>query len=234
MTWISEDPTYLVGLCLLASAIFFVALRVTQSGKFLIWALGALAAAGVVLAVEWVWVTDNERIEAVVYDLRRALLASDADAVLDHLTDDIQFVQDDRALSSAAARAMIRMAVANSKFDIVRVRGLQTSSGQLTRRGKADFKVFISGSAQGPMGLGGVGTADTSWSLGFLETEPNVWKVDRITPTSLPIGALPFRPPIQPGLNRDIPAPGEPGHDRARFKRWGHDRFPGVVAPPGD
>lgn len=234
MTWISEDPTYLVGLCLLASAGFFVALRATQNGKYLIWALAALGAAGVALAVDWVWVTDNERIEAVVYDLRRALLASDADAVLDHLTDDVQFVQDDRAISSAAARAMIRIAVANSKFEIVRVRGLQTSSGKLTRRGKADFKVFISGSAQGPMGLGAVGTADTSWSLGFLETAPEVWKVDRITPVSLPIGALPYRPYPQPAAGSAIPAPGEPGHGRGRFKRWSRDRFPGEAAPVGD
>lgn len=237
MTWISEDPTYLVGLCLLASAGCFVALRATQNGKYLIWALGALAAAGLVLVIEWVWVTDNERIEAVVYDLRRALLASDADAVLDHLTENVQYVQNDQALSSTAARTMIRLAVTNSRFDIVRVRGLQTSSGKLTRRGKADFKVFVSGSAQGPMGLAGAGTSDTSWSLGFLETEPNVWKVDRITPISLPFGAPPYGPwgqPPPPNIRPGDPAPG--GRGSRRFGRRGHDhgRIPGVVAPGDD
>jgi len=211
MTWISEDPTYLVGLCLLAAGGFLVALRTTQNGKFLIWGLLALAVAVAVLVVEQVWVTDNERIEAVVYDLRRALLASDADEVLAHLTPDVQFVQDDRAVSATAARTMIRLAVTNSRFEIVRVRGLQTSSGKLTRRGKADFKVFVQGSAQGPMGLGAVGAADTSWSLGFVETEPGVWLVDRITPVSLPLGALPYRPWGQPGGMRSPRAPGAPG-----------------------
>ena len=30
----------------------------------------------------------------------------------------------------------------------------------------------------------------TTWSLGFQETEPGVWKVNRITPVSIPRGVL--------------------------------------------
>jgi len=231
MTWLSEDPTFLVGLCLLTAAGCFVALRTTQSGKFLIWGLSALVVAVLVLVVERVWVTDNERIEAVVYDLRRALLASDAEAILAHLTPDAQFVEDDRALSAAAARAMIRAAVSNSRFEIVRVRGLQTSSGRLTRRGKADFKVFFQGASQAPMSMGLAGAGDTAWSLGFVETEPGVWKVDRITPVSLPMGASPYRPWDKTAVDPSLSAPRN--HGRGRFRRHLHpEPAPGLAPIP--
>ena len=93
MSMFSEDPTLPVGALLLAAAVCFVTLRARQEGKYLIWGLAALAAAAGVAAVEWFWVTDEERIEAVVYDLRRSLLASDPQGVLAHLTPDVQYVQ---------------------------------------------------------------------------------------------------------------------------------------------
>ena len=40
-----------------------------------------------------------------------------------------------------------------------------------------------------------VGTANSTWSLGFQETEPGVWKVNRITPVSM-TGRRGFDPPI--------------------------------------
>ena len=73
MTYLSEDPTYLAGGLLLLAGAFLVALKVTQQGKYLIRAGIALGLGLVVVVVEWLWVTDNERIEQVVYDLRRAV-----------------------------------------------------------------------------------------------------------------------------------------------------------------
>jgi len=223
MTLISEDPTLLVGLCLLAAVGCFVALRTTQDGKYLVWGISALGVAVVALVVERVWVTDNERIEAVVYDLQRALRASDADAILAHLTPEVQLVQDEGALSATATRALIRASLANTRFEIVRVRGLQTSSGRLTRRGKADFRAFIQGDSQGLMGFGVAGASDTAWSLGFVETEPGVWKVDRITPVSLPNGVSALARPWSKAAGQpSLSAPGEPRrHGRGPFGHRG-------------
>ena len=66
------------GLLLLAGG-FAVALGSTQQGKYLIRAMIAAGLAAAVVAVEWAWVTDNERIEQVVYDLRDAVVNSDVD-----------------------------------------------------------------------------------------------------------------------------------------------------------
>jgi hypothetical protein len=222
----TEDPTLPVVVLLMASACCFVALRVRQEGKYLIWGGATLAVAGVVMAFEWLWVTDVERIEGIVYDLRRALLASDSQGILAHLTPDAQFVQSGSSMTPETTRSLITGNVSAAKLDLVRVRGLQASAGSRTRRGKAEFKVFTRGSIQGPLGFGAFsGAADSAWSLGFEETRPGVWKINRITPISTPINpavfagwVAPRRPEAQyPGMmDPSLHGPMASDHDRGR------------------
>lgn len=214
MTLISDDPTWLAGALVLAAVACFLALKTTQEGKYLVWGLTALAAAGLVVAVEWVWVTDDERIEYVVYDLRKALLAGDVEGVLARMTPEVQYVQEGQTVSGAATRLLIRSSMAGSNFETLRIHGLQTSVGRQTRRGKAEFKVFVQGNVQGPLGMGGAGTTNTAWSLGFEEVKPKVWLVNRITPVSLPynIAASLNAPRVDPA---DVQRP----HFGRRFHR---------------
>jgi hypothetical protein len=188
MTYLSEDPTFLaVGLSLVAGA-FLVALNVSQQGKYLIWAGAALGLAVTVVVIEWVWVTDNERIEQVVYDLRQSVLHSDVQGVLSHLAPNVQYLQGDLALSEDRTRALVEVNVSHASFDFVRISDLQVSAGQQSRRGKAEFRVFTRGRLHGS-GTEGT-TAVSTWSLGFEETAPGIWKVNRISPLSVPIGLL--------------------------------------------
>ena len=108
MTFLSEDPTYLAGGLLLLAGAFVIALKVTQQGKYLLGAGVALALALAVVLIEWMWVTDNERIEKVVQDVRTAVLNSDAEAVLAHLTPDVSYSDSDTSRKSEATRALIR------------------------------------------------------------------------------------------------------------------------------
>jgi ketosteroid isomerase-like protein len=235
MTFLSEDPTYLAGALLLLAGAFAVALRVTQQGKYLVWALSAAGLAVAVVAIERFWVTDSERIERVVYDLRRAVLASDAEAVLKHLTPDVQYVQNGTPLSGEATRELIRTNLGNASFDLVHLRELQTSAGRQTRRGKAEFRLMAKGRLRTSMATYDVGTADSTWSLGFQETGPGEWKVNRITPVLVPEGvrniAAPSYRPGGPGVGR----PGDglpygPTQARARGMRF-RDRPSAAVAP---
>ncbi|WP_165224735.1 hypothetical protein [Aquisphaera insulae] len=210
MTVLAEDPTYLAVGLVLAAAACFVAVRVTQQGKFLMWAMGALGVAGLLVLVDYLWVTDNERIERVVYDLRGAVLASDADRVLANLTPDVEYVQNEMAISGEATRELIRANLRNATFDFVHLRDLQASAGRRTRRGKAEFRVYARGTLK--TSLGGsynVGTVNTTWSLGFQETAPGVWQVNRITPVVVPDGAIQTPMPAIPDIGlRGRPGPG--------------------------
>jgi hypothetical protein len=190
MTILAEDPTYLVlALSFLAGA-FLVALKVTQQVKYLFWGLAMLGLVLAVLVIEQVWVTDNERIERVVYDLRQAVLASNAEGVLAHLAPDVEYVQQGTTLSGEATRGLIRANLANASFDFVHINSLATSAGQQTRRGTAEFRVYAKGTLQTPLVTYNVGTANSTWSLGFQETAPGIWKVNRITPVSVPEGTI--------------------------------------------
>ena len=185
MEYLSEDPWPLAGALGLVALGFLVALLITQQGKHLIRAGIALGLALAVIGIEHFWVTDNERIEAVVYDLARAVGASDPGALEAHLAPDFE------APLGAVGRALIRAALPNIKFDFVRVSKLVVNAGAQSRQGTADFTVHASGMASAPL-LGSHAFATppsgTDWSLGFRETAPGRWMVTRITPTRLPRG----------------------------------------------
>jgi hypothetical protein len=189
MEYLSEDPTYLAGSLGIAGAAFLIALRLTQQGKYLVWAGIALSLALLVLAIEWIWVTDNERIEQVVYSLGRAVESADSPAVLGHLTPDVRYVARGASLPGPATRSMIEGAVAGAKFDFLRITHLRVNAGGQSRRGTAEFQVVASGSVEGPFNTLNFGTTNSSWSLGFRETSPKVWKVNRITPIRFPSGS---------------------------------------------
>lgn len=169
MTYLSEDPTLLVTILLLVAGVFLVALNVSQQGKYLIWSSIAFVLAVLVLVTEWVWVTDNERIEHVVYELRQAVLNSDAQGVLSHLAPNVQYLQGDIALSEDATRALVEANLSRARLEFVRISDLQISAGQQSRRGKAEFRAFTRGTLNS--GFEG-GTAISAWSLGFEETAP--------------------------------------------------------------
>jgi hypothetical protein len=155
----------------------------------MIWGLAALGLAGAVLVIEHFWVTDAERIEGVVYDLRDAVAASDAERVLTHLAPDVEFVQHGHTRSSGAAtRAYIRTLLANTKFDFLRITHLKAEASRLSRLGSAEFRVIAGGSIEVSTVTHNFGTTNSDWSLGFEEVSPGVWKVNRITPTRPPSG----------------------------------------------
>ena len=99
MTYLSEDPTYLAGALSLVAGALLITLNITKQGKYLVAAGIAFGLALAVLLIEWMWVTDNERIEMVVYDVRKAVLNSDAEAVIAHLAPDVSYSQDGTSLS---------------------------------------------------------------------------------------------------------------------------------------
>ena len=244
MTYLSEDPTFLAGGLLLLAGAFLLALKVTQHGKYAIRAGVALVLAVAVVLIEWVWVTDNERIEHVVYDLGRAVQSSDADRVLAHLMPTVQYLQGETVLTTGTTRELIRSNLSNAQFNFVRISDLQTSAGQQSRRGVAEFRVISSGSLHTSQGMINTPTNVTAWSLGFQEAEPSVWKVSRITPVSMPQGVLAMPGGLPPTdgsqlgyndgitLSRPSDTRSLPGSRRSSPKSRG-SRFPGPLNPSG-
>jgi hypothetical protein len=233
MTYLSEDPTFLAGGLLLLGAAFVIALKATQQGKYLIGAATTLVLAVLVVIVEWVWVTENERIEKVVYEVRAAVLKSDADGVLAHLAPNVMYQQGDTALMSDATRELIRKNVSDVRLEFARITELRTSVGQQTRRGIAEFRVFTRGGLKSSSQVSDGMTTMTAWSFGFQETEPGVWKIYRISPVSIPSGVLALPGGVMPsdgshiGLNDGIGVPRSGAHSFPQGRNRSR-RTPGV------
>jgi len=186
MVYLSEDPTLLAGLFLLVAGAFVVAMRATQQGKYLVRAVIAATLAAAVVMVEWLWVTDNERIEQVVYGLRDAVANSDAEGVLRRLTPEVTYVKGDMSLDGEATRDLIRDNLSRVRFEIVRISNLETNAGRQSRHGTAMFSAFFKGTADTSAAPVQFGSVNSIWSLGLRETGPGVWKVYRITPVQVP------------------------------------------------
>ncbi len=204
MEFLSEDPTYMVGGLGVAAAVFLILLKVTQQGKYLVRALATIGLALLVLGVERLWVTDNERVENAVYTLAKAVEASNAQEALALMTDDVRYVNRGDSMSSLVTRTFVQSTIQNAKFDFLRVTRLKTHTGSQTRRGTAEFQVVASGSIQRYKTLN-FGSANSEWSLGFKETSPGVWKVNRITPLRVP-GAQAMLPVADNSGEMSIPA----------------------------
>jgi hypothetical protein len=196
MYYLAEDPSYVLAALGLVAVGLLVALKVTQQGKFLIWTVIVAAVAAGVFGFERYWVTDAERIEAVVYDLGRAVEASDVDRIKSHLDDRVTFGLSGQTTDASFLLRMVLPMLKRTHFDFVRIGRLTTGAGDQSRRGTAEFAVtatgvFDDGGAQVPLGSSG-----TEWSMGFREASPGVWKVNRITALRLP---LPVRRLLLPG-----------------------------------
>jgi ketosteroid isomerase-like protein len=190
MEFLSEDATFLVWGLALAGLASLVALRVTQRGKFLVWGVGLLAGAGVVWAIESVWVTDRERIEGVVLDMARAVEGRDADRVLKHLAPEVTGNLG-LPLGGPLLKAAIKTYVEGTRFDFIHISKLRANAGALSRAGTAEFAVAASGvrETEGPVPFA---ASNTQWSFGLRETSPGLWQVYRINAVSLPEGYQQF------------------------------------------
>ena len=188
MQLLTEDPTYLAGGLALLAAAFLIAMRLTQQGKFLIWAGAALGVALLSVVTDWLWVTDNERVEQAVYGLAKAVAASDVPGMLSYFDEDVHYTSRTTvSLPAKATRTLAESLVANTKFDRIRVTQIRANVGGQSRRGTADFGVEAGGKIQGAYNYDFL-SVKTAWSFGLREVRPGIWKVNRITLVESPQG----------------------------------------------
>jgi hypothetical protein len=182
--YLAEDPWYLAGALAIVALGMLIALKTTQQGKFLIWALVCLGMAGVTIVVEKLWVTDSERIEAVIMEIGRAARRSDADGVIALMTPDVVLEIRGNRLGGMLARPFVRGSLEQAKFDFLTISKIEISSGSQTRRGTANFRVHAGGSYGSFNFMTGASGSD--WSMGLQRSSDGEWKVNRVTATRLP------------------------------------------------
>jgi len=191
MYYLNEDPLYPLMALGLGAAVCLIALRVTQQGKFLVWAGTLAGLAALLFLAERLWVTDAERVEAVVYDLADAVRASDIPRIESHLDGSPTLGRQGQSNGVIPVKLFLSQ-IRHVRFDFVRVGQLHAAVGAQTRRGSAEFRVTTGGTFdEGRAGAQNFAATASQWSLGFRETAPGVWKVNRITALNLPPYVMP-------------------------------------------
>jgi hypothetical protein len=182
--YLAEDPWPLVIVLGMVAFGFLVALRVTQQGKHLLRAIICVALAMAIWTLERFWVTDNERIEKVVYELGHHAERSDVDALFRLLTPDVSFSSASTTLKGPFARAFVSANLKATHFDFVRISRVDAEAYPLSRTGKAEFRVHTGGTWAHYNFL--TGPEGSDWSVGLQELPDHQWKINRITATRLP------------------------------------------------
>jgi hypothetical protein len=201
MYYLAEDPWPLAGALGLLALVFLIALRTTQQAKYLLWAGIAAALLITFVAIERFWVTDDELIEAVVYDVAAAVQAGDAKRVTEHMAPEARVSLPNESFETnpilkAALGVISQMQglkltpellasqLGRFRFDYVKVGSLRTHVGEQARQGTAEFRVHVMGTQIDPFHTFATPVSGMGWSFGLRETSPRVWKITRITPTS--------------------------------------------------
>jgi hypothetical protein len=186
--YVAEDPWPVFFVCLCTALGALVALRGTQQGRFLVIACSALLVGALFWIVEYVWVTDAERVEQVVYDLAEAVKKADAPTVLAKLTPECTFSRGEvKQAEGKLLENLISRALSTTRFDSLTISKLRTNVGKQTRLGQANFRVFASGTTEFALVPTPFAATLTEWSLGLEETSQGVWKINRITATRVPM-----------------------------------------------
>jgi hypothetical protein len=215
--YLAENPWPLVVFFSLIGAGFLVAMRVTQDGRHLVRAMIALGLAGAVLVVDAVWVTEAERIEAVVRELADAVRRSDADAAAAVLDEPLSFGIRNLSISEELDFSTLSIVLRDVKFDWLHVSRLSANAGEQTHRGTAEFRVNTGGTYTN-QGTGHNFIGLSEWSLGFRRTPEGAWKVTRITATKLPPYAMLPMQLRRPRRSDAPPSPVEPPSSGGRYQ----------------
>lgn len=190
--YLAENPWPLTGVLALVASVFLILLKTTQDGRYLMRALVTIGVAVTFLAVERLWVTDNERIEAVVHELVKGVEASDGDRVVALFAPEIMLGMHDNSSLVEVDPPSFRELLKTVEFDWLRVTRLTTHAGQQTKQGSAEFRVNTSGALIGPREIRfNFASVASDWSLGFRKMPDGSWKITRINPVNLPPYATP-------------------------------------------
>lgn len=165
----AENVWPLIWLIALVELILVIAMVGTGRGRFLLW-IGSLALFAVLLVgVEWLWVTDAERIDGAINQVADAVRREDADGILRHLAPQCRFGSYNRDAIGQQAEALFRQV----EFDRVTISQRKTQVFRLRKQATAEFLAVARGKQSGVE----FNPYPTRWILTFIQAEDGLWQV---------------------------------------------------------
>lgn len=200
MEYLSEDPRLVAGALSLVGIAFLVAMKVTQQGKYLIRAGIAFGLALLVVGIEWLWVTDRERVEDTVLGLSKAVAASDGDRAAFFVDPKCVLEVGPESTNQAINHYLgaivgpipdwLRQHLDSIHFDYLRLTRMKTEILPLPGAARVECIAHGSGQKSEPFQSFMIPPDGMGWSFSLREVEPKVWKITRISPGRVDLGAF--------------------------------------------
>ena len=173
MNWLktlfAENPWPLIWVLALAALGLVIAMIATGRGKYLlgVWVLAGLAV--VLLALEWFWQTDRERVDQIIVDLAAAVQLEDANEIAKHLAPNGHYGSLDREGIRRLAESTFR----NFDIDKLTINGKKTEVSTLRKQATSEFLAVVRGKQSNIE----FNPYPTRWILTFDQSKSGDWLV---------------------------------------------------------
>ena len=168
----AENVWPLIWLLALAELVLLIAMVGTGRGRFLVW-IGMLAALAVFLVVlEWLIVTDRERVDGIVDQMARAVRNEDIDELLRHLAPQCHF----GAMDREAVRQLAASVLHEIEVDRVTVSDRTTQVFPRQKQATAEFLAVV----RGKQSQVEFAPYPSRWVLTFHQDPAGQWQVVEI------------------------------------------------------
>jgi hypothetical protein len=171
-TWLGDEVWPLIGLIAIIALGLAIAMVATGRGRFIagIVALGCIAL--LLLAIEYLWVTDRERVDGIIRDMASSAVREDAAAMVRHLSPRCHYGKLDRAaIERLAASTFDQFAI-----DRVNISSRKTELFPMRNEARADFLAVVRGRQDNVE----FRPYPTRWILTFVKSPQGVWQVEEI------------------------------------------------------
>jgi hypothetical protein len=189
----AEDVWPLIWVIALVELLLVIAMVGTGRGRLLIWIAALPVLAVALLGVEWLWVTDRERVDGIIDQIAEAVRHEDAESLVQHLAPRCRYGGMNRDGIQRTAASLFQ----TLEIDSLKLSSRKTQMFRLRKEATAEFLAVIRGKQSNV----DFSPYPTRWVLTFNQDTNGRWQVAEIQ--QLPAfgdNHEPLAPPGRPGL----------------------------------
>lgn len=170
--WLGDEVWPLICLLALVALGLAIAMAATGRGRFFIGVVALACLALLLVAIEYVWVTDRERVDGIVREMADSAVREDASGLVQHLSPTVRYGTLDRSAIERLASATFEQFA----IDRVTVSGRKTEVFAKQGEARVDFLAVVRGRRNNV----DFSPYPTRWVLTFVKNPQGVWLVEDI------------------------------------------------------
>lgn len=173
MDWLkhlfAEDVWTLIWVIALLALVLLIAMVATRRSRLLIGIVSLAALAVVLLVIERLWVTDRERVDAIIDDIAQSVRQGDTEGIVRHLAPQCHYGSLDRE----GIRRMVDSVFHTFELEKLTISSRKTELFSRRKEATAEFLAVVRAKQANLES----GPYPTRWTLTFTQTSTGEWQV---------------------------------------------------------